>query len=120
MKGLKWLLLTTGIVGWSLSAPVGVAFAQGEPVPPQYPILALERLSVAGQIGVEYLGLSNGVSGIAPIGVVRFVPAYAVFGKPGKSAGSVSITAPFTLALDEGNQKDWGVFLSVVLCDGAD
>lgn len=120
MKSLKWLLLTTGIIGWSLSAPVGVAFAQGEPVPPTYSLLAPERISIAAQVGYRWEGLVNGLNGVDPVPVLRLAPSYALFGTPGKSAGSVALNFPVAVGLDAENRVDFGVFLSVMLFDGRD
>ena len=86
----------------------------------EYSLLSLKRLSVAAQAGLEYRQLSTGLTGVAPLTVVKIVPAYALFGRPGKSGGSVAITLPYRATIEENSQKDFGIFLSVVLWSGAD
>jgi len=114
------LLSVIGVVLWSLSAPVGPSWAQTEPPPASHSIVSIKRLSLAGQIGYRYEGLANGLAGVAPIPYVRLAPAYALFGTPGKSTGSVSIVFPIEIGLDSANRTDFHFGLSVMIFDGSD
>jgi hypothetical protein len=112
---LAWTMTYTSILAFSLAVP---ALAQ-EPAP-TYSLLALERVSVAAQVGYRWEGLVNGLSGVDPVPVIRLAPVYALFGKPGKSQGSVAVAFPVTVGLDSKNRVDFGVMLSVMLFDGSD
>ena len=105
-------------VAFLLIALAGMASAQ--PPPTSYSLLSLKRLSVAGQMGYRWEGLSTGLTGVSPIPYVRIAPAYALFGTPGKSTGSVAIVFPFAIGLDAENRKDFGVALSWMFFDGSD
>lgn len=115
---MKRVLISLGIL-WSLSAAVGPSYAQVAPEP-TYSLLSLQRVSIAAQIGYRWEGLTNGLNGVDPVPVLRFSPAYALFGHPGKSQGSVALTFPVAIGLDTENRVDFGLYLSVMLFDGSD
>jgi hypothetical protein len=111
---MRRLLVMLGIA-WSLSAAVGPSYAQ-EPTP-TYSLLALERVSVAAQVGYRWEGLVHGLSGVDPVPVIRIAPVYALYGKPGKSQGSVALAFPVAIGLNTENRVDFGVMLSFMILE---
>ena len=83
-------------------------------------LVSPRRLSVAAQAGVDWLRATNTFDGVQTKPAVKLVPSYNLFGKPGKSTGSVALNFPAKLTLNADHRFEMGAYISIVVWSGKD
>lgn len=114
MKTLKWLLIATGAVLYSISAPGGMAYAQDPPA--SSPLFCMCRLSIAAGLEREVLrGYANDFAwrGVIPVAYNLLSPA------PGTNGIRLSLTARASQAFDTSEQTELYLGARVTLWRGA-
>lgn len=85
------------------------------------PIISGKRLSIAAQVGVDWLRATNAYDGVQTKPAVKLVPSYSVFGPAnGNFAGSVSFSFPAKLTLNADHRYEQGAYISIGLWSGTD
>lgn len=91
------------------------------------PLLSLRRLSVAGQVGVDYQRPTDQFKAINTTPSLKLVPSYSLWGPaPDKATGkahfggAVALSFPVKMGVNSTHQLEFGAYLSVILWSGQD